>query len=56
MLLSYVTGIGVFLIFDKIYFKSIDFVEELKKGNIAIAIVIGSYLVGLGILLAFIFS
>ena len=50
-LLGMVLLIGGYVIFDKVL-KAIDFNEELKNKNVALAIVIAGFMIAIGIIIA----
>ncbi|EQB86371.1 hypothetical protein SDC9_116828 [bioreactor metagenome] len=54
-ILGMVLLIGGYIIFDVIL-KSIDFNEELKNKNVAVAIVIAGFMIAIGIIIASVVS
>ena len=50
-LAALVIGVVAFRLIDRMVFKDIDFIEEIKKGNIAAAIYAGILLLFIAILL-----
>lgn len=40
-----------YLFLDKLVFKTIDFDEELRKGNMAVSLVVSAFLVGIALVI-----
>ncbi|MGE4544063.1 MAG: DUF350 domain-containing protein [Pedobacter sp.] len=52
-LLALVVGVYALLWIDKKLLKNIDFEEELKKGNLAVAVFVSTILIFIAIMIAF---
>jgi len=55
-ILALFCGLTAFILFDKYFLPQIDFIEEIKKGNIAAAIFASTLLLFVGIVTGFVLS